>query len=105
MHIRTSLLSLGETPKAMTEGHLSHLQLDLNPPSLCSRTSALPLTRPFRLPRSEKNSNRLDGPGYRVISLSANAPFILAFGGLFLGLFAACAISRALFLPLPRSFY
>jgi len=54
MHIRTSLLSLGETPQAMTEGHLSHLQLDLNPPSLCSRTSALPLPRPFRLPRSEK---------------------------------------------------
>jgi len=47
------------------------------------------LAASFPSPPFRKNSNRLDGPGYRVISLSANAPFILAFGGLFLGLFAA----------------
>lgn len=51
---------------------------------LSNQCPSLAASFPFR-----KNSNRLDGPGYRVISLSANAPFILAFGGLFLGLFAA----------------
>jgi len=72
----------------MTEGHLSHLQLDLNPPSLCLESVPFPCrvlsVSPFR---KLKLSLRT-----RVISLSANATFILAFGGLFLGL--CCVYAR-----------